>query len=335
MSLKTGAKNAVKKCMGVKPDEKVVILSDSNTAKIGKNLESAALNVTDDVKFFNLASYGDRPLSRFPQTIEKEADEADVTFWTARSYDGELESVRIPFIEAALNDGRHGHMVNVTEDVMKYGMSVDYEKIKKFTERLAEKLERTETIRVTNEQGTDLEVTFSDKHNWIPSTGVYKEKGYWGNLPDGEIYTVPFTMEGKIVVDGMLGDHFPNKFQHEDLQKDPLTVVVENNDKPHSTEIHCENKELEREVKEYLSRNECSSRVGEFGMGTNIFLDKFTNNSLLDEKYPGVHIAFGDPLGRETNADWSCPEHLDMILTKTNVWLDGEKILEDGEYLIL
>ena len=103
MSLKTGAENAVEKCMGVRPDEKVVILSDRSTAKIGKNLKSAAKNITDDVKFFNLNLYDDRPLSYFPDQIEQQADLADVTFWTAKSYDGELESLRKPFIKAAVD----------------------------------------------------------------------------------------------------------------------------------------------------------------------------------------------------------------------------------------
>jgi len=334
MSLKTGAKNAVENCMCVRPDEKVVIISDSHTAKIGEILKCAAQNITNDVRFFNLNSYGDRPLSYFPEQIEEQADRADVTFWTAKSYDRELESLRMPFIKAAIEGGRHGHMVNVTEDVMKEGMAADYQEIKEFTEKLREKLVDTQTIRVKNEQGTDIKAAFSDKYNWVPSTGVYEEEGYWGNLPDGEVYTVPLTMEGKLVIDGMLGDHFPNKFGHEDLQRTPLTIHVENNGKPRATEIHCENKELEEEVKDYISRNKCTSIVGEFGMGTNIFLDDFTNNSLLDEKYPGIHIAFGDPLGSETGADWTCPEHLDMILTKTNVWLDEEKVIEDGEYLI-
>ncbi|MBS3781608.1 MAG: aminopeptidase [Candidatus Thermoplasmatota archaeon] len=334
MSLKEGAKNAVKNCMCVNPDEKVVIISDSNTTKIGKNLKCAAQSITGDVKFFNLESYGDRPLSYFPDQIEQQADRADVTFWTAKSYDGELESLRKPFIETAVDGGRHGHMVNVTEDVMKQGMTGDYQKIKEFTEKLREKLVDTETIRIKNEQGTDIKTTFSDRYKWVPSTGVYHEEGYWGNLPDGEIYTVPATMEGKLVVDGMIGDHFPNKYGHEDLEQTPVVIEVENNGKPRATEVRCENKELEEDLKDYLSRNECTSIVGEFGMGTNIFLDGFTNNSLLDEKYPGVHIAFGDPLGLETDADWKCPEHLDMILTKTNVWLDDEKVIEDGEYLI-
>ncbi len=334
MSLKTGAKNAVKDCMGVGPDENVVIITDPDSVNIGKNLKSAAQNITDEVKFINLDSYGERPLSYFPEDIEQQAEMADVTFWTANSYDRELESLRKPFIESAIDGGRHCHMVNVTENVMKHGMTADYQKIKEFTERLRKKLVDIETITVRNEQGTDVKATFSDVYDWVPSTGIYQEEGYWGNLPDGEIYTVPAEMEGKLVIDGMLGDHFPNRYKHEDLQKTPVIIEVENKEKPRATEVRCENKDLEKELKDYISRSECTSIVGEFGMGTNLFLDGFTNNSLLDEKYPGVHVALGDPLGLDTGADWSCPEHLDMILTKTHVWFDDEKVIEEGEYLI-
>ncbi len=334
MSLEEGARTAVKTCMGVKPEEKVVIVTDDESLNIGKELRAAALDITNHVRFFNLAIYGDRPLSKFPEAIKTEVEQADVTFWTAHSYEGELESVRQPFIYAALAGGRHGHMVNVTEDLMESGMAVDYDQIKEFTEKLFDKLKGVETIRVENEQGTDIEATFSDRRKWVPSTGIYHEPGHWGNLPDGEIYTAPWTMEGKIVVDGLLGDYFPNEFKHADLEETPLTVMVENNEKPHSTDISCDNDEIEKEVKDYLSRHECSSFVGEFGLGTNIFLEEFSNNPLQDEKYPGVHIAFGDPIAEETYANWQCPEHLDMILTNCNVWLDDEKIMEDGGYLI-
>ncbi|MBS3781174.1 MAG: aminopeptidase [Candidatus Thermoplasmatota archaeon] len=334
MLLEEGAKTAVKTCMGVKPDEDLVILSDDSTLNIGKKLKEAAFEITDHVEFFNLDSYGNRPLSTFPDVIKNEVERADVTFWTAHSYEGELESVRQPFIENALAGGRHGHMVNVTKKVMECGMTVDYNKISEFTNHLAQKAKDVDTIRVKNEQGTDIEVTFSDKRRWVPSDGIYHEPNHWGNLPDGEVYTAPLTMEGKIVVDGLLGDYFPNKFPHSDLVETPLTVMVENNEKPHSTQISCDNDEIEKEVKDYLSKHECSSIVGEFGLGTNIFLENFSNNSLLDEKYPGVHIALGDPLGGDTGADWKCPEHLDMILTKCDVWFDDEMIMENGEYLI-
>ncbi len=334
MSLEKAAKTAVKTCMGVKDGEYVVIVSDRSTLNIGKELRKAALESTNGVRFFNLDIYGERPLDYFPDTIKKAATEADVTFWTAHSYEGELETTRRPFIEAAMVGGRHAHMVGITEQVMNDAVAVDYDILDEFTHKLAAKLKETGEVRVTNPQGTDLKARFNDRWKWVPSTGICKLPGHWHNLPGSEVYTAPWRMEGTIVVDGVLGDYFSNMFSHADFQETPLTVEVENKERPRCVDLKCENEDILEEVKKYLSLNECSSLVGEMGLGTNIFLDEITENTLQDEKFPGVHIAFGDPMGSETGADWSCPEHLDMILTKCNVWLDDEKIMEEGDYLI-
>ena len=47
-----------------------------------------------------------------------------------------------------------------------------------------------------------------------------------------------------------------------------------------------------------------SDRVGEFAIGTNIGVHDVIGNILQDEKIPGIHIAFGNPYGAHTGADW-------------------------------
>jgi aminopeptidase len=44
--------------------------------------------------------------------------------------------------------------------------------------------------------------------------------------------------------------------------------------------------------------------VGEFAIGTNIGVRDVIGNILQDEKIPGIHIAFGNPYGAHTGADW-------------------------------
>ncbi len=335
MSLEKGCRTAVITCMGVKKNDKVTILSDNESENIGKTLRSVALEVTPHVRFFNLDLYGERPLKRFPEPIRKAATDSTVTFWTAGSIGGELETVRQPFIKAALVGGRHGHLVNITEDVVKAALAVDYEKIKDFTNKLHKLLVDVDTIRVTNPQGSDFVAKFSNSWRWVPSTGICHDIGHWNNLPDGEVYTAPMNMEGKIVADGKIGDFLGNKYHHSDLQETPIHYKIENQKRPKVVEVYCENEELMKDVSDYLSQHKCSSYVGEFGFGTNIFLKKLSDNTLQDEKFPGVHIAFGDPLAEETYADWVCPQHLDNILTRCNVWLDDDhQILKEGKYLI-
>lgn len=77
-----------------------------------------------------------------------------------------------------------------------------------------------------------------------------------------------------------------------------------------------------------------SNRIGEIGFGTNISLKKFYNVIGIDEKYPGNHIAFGNPYGEKTNASWTSKIHVDCVIKKCNTWINGKQILKNGKYLI-
>ena len=57
-------------------------------------------------------------------------------------------------------------------------------------------------------------------------------------------------------------------------------------------------------------------------------------NLLQDEKVPGVHLAFGDPYGSQTGADWTSTTHVDVLTRDCNVWIDDEKVIEKGKYLL-
>ena len=58
-----------------------------------------------------------------------------------------------------------------------------------------------------------------------------------------------------------------------------------------------------------------------------------TGNLLQDEKLPGIHIAFGDPLARATGADWGATTHIDVIPTDCTIKVDGELLMQDGEFI--
>ncbi len=333
MSLKDGCETAVNTCMGVTAQDKVVIVSDEFSEKIGLGLRKAALEATPQVRYFKLELYGSRPLDKLPDAIQDAAKEATVTFWTGKSLKGELETVRQPFIKAALVGGRHAHMVDITEKIMESGMAANYEEISKFTNSIHERLKKVDEIRVVNELGTDLTARF-DNVKWVASTGLNHTPGHWINLPSGEVFTAPTEMEGKIVVDGVLGEYIGERYKHADLLETPLTVDIAMDERAKAVDIQCENEEILAEMEEYLSLHDCSNWVGEFGIGTNLYLKELIDNMLQDEKFPGVHVAFGDPIQSETYAGWTCPEHIDMVLTHCDVWFDGKKIMEDGKYLI-
>ena len=55
---------------------------------------------------------------------------------------------------------------------------------------------------------------------------------------------------------------------------------------------------------------------------------------LQDEKVPGVHIAFGDPYGSQTHADWTSQTHVDVLTRECDVWIDDDQVIERGQYLL-
>ncbi|MFO7991327.1 MAG: aminopeptidase [Thermoplasmata archaeon] len=333
MSLENGCKTAVNTCMNIRPDDRVLIVSDKETLKIGQKLKDIILDITPQMRFFNLDIYGNRPLKKLPDQIESEARASTATFWTAQSIDGELESVRMPFFQAAVYKGRHAHMVNITEEIVEKGLGGDYREIERFTNKVHSMAVESKEVRMTSEKGTDLTAKVG-KYKWIASTGIIQQIGQWHNLPDGEIFTTPYEMEGTLVVDGTLGDYFDGKYPLDTTLEDPLYIEIENKEKPQAVKVECDNDTLEHEIQDYLNRNRCSSYIGELGIGTNLLVDELIGNMLLDEKHPGIHIAFGDPLNNMTFAGWSCPTHLDMIVRDSNIWFDDKQIIEKGKYLI-
>ena len=56
---------------------------------------------------------------------------------------------------------------------------------------------------------------------------------------------------------------------------------------------------------------------------------------MQDEKFPGVHIAMGSPYPEKTKAKWDSKVHVDGVIKNTTVFVDGEKIMHKGKYLII
>ena len=129
------------------------------------------------------------------------------------------------------------------------------------------------------------------------------------------------------MIDGILGDFFNQKYGN--LEKTPVTIPITDS-RAQVEKISCSDEELLKELKEYLKQDENANRVGEFAVGTNIALRGFVGNLLQDEKFPGVHVAFGYPYPDETGADWKSDGHLDGIMKNCSIWFDDTQIMEDG-----
>ena len=185
------------------------------------------------------------------------------------------------------------------------------------------------SIEVTTPAGTEFTVLLNPNYTWKVSDGLIGAED-WSNLPDGEVFTCADSVpEGVIVVDGILGDYFSEKYGL--LDETPVTLEIEGS---RVKEVRCANEELVAELKEYMKQDENANRIGEFAIGTNIGLDRLVGNLLQDEKFPGVHVALGHGYPEKTGSDWKSDAHMDAVLRRTTIKVEGKTIMEDGRFTI-
>jgi aminopeptidase len=324
-----GAENAIR-CMGVTARDRVFIITDYERESIAHRVAVAALAQHADVTVRFLEHYGVRPLTAFSDDLRNELIQArpTVTFYIATAQPGEI-AFRIPLLPFLAQElkVRHGHMIGIDEALMADGMCADYDEVFSLTNQVYELVRNAQTIHVTSAKGSNVTATFHKDWQWIPCHGRYHEQGKWGNLPEGEVFTTPATLDGTLVCD-VLGDYFSEKYG---VLEHPVVITVKHS---YVTEVTSHNEALANELRDYLFSNPNGNRAGEFAIGTLASLKKLVGNLLQDEKMPGLHVAFGNPYPQFTGADWDAKIHVDVIPTSCTIEVDGHTIMSNGAFTI-
>ncbi len=328
-TLKQGAKQAVVICMKIKPKDMVVIVGDKQSKKIINALEKECLAITSNVKHFILEDFGKRPLKKLPKEIAKATKLSTAAFYTASSQPGEKVAIRNPIVELAIaHGGRQAHMPGVNEYLMKTGMCTDYRLVKKISKKVYNLIKKAKRIMITTDKGTNLNIELDPTLKWKVCDGDIP-RIISSNLPDGEVYTCAKRVNGIAVIDGVLGDYFSHKYGI--ITKTPVYAEIKNS---RVVKLNCKNKKLEKELKTYIKQDKNANRIGEFAFGTNIGLKKLCGRMLQDEKFPGIHFAFGHGYPKVTGAKWNSKAHCDAIILKPNVYVNGKQLMKGGKYLL-
>ena len=277
---------------------------------------------------FVLEQVATRPLAGLPAPIVAEMERSDVSILAVHVQPNELKS-RMELTDIVNRRRmRHAHMVNINRQIMLEGMRADYQRVDRLSTRVLELVQVAHEVRATTPAGSDFRATLNPEYRWLKTSGLISPDK-WGNLPGGEVFTTPGEVNGTFVIDGVVGDYLCERFGS--LEDAPLTIHVEKN---RLVDAQSENTELERAFWSYTHTDENSDRVGEFAIGTNIDLTHVIGNILQDEKFPGIHIAFGNPYGAHTGADWYSSTHIDVVGTHFDIWVDDQQIMKDGRFLI-
>lgn len=327
-----GAQNAVSVCLKIKPNEKVTLITDDSCVEIAASIARELDALGCKWNSFKLESIAARPLMEMPQIVLDDMESSQVSIFAVQVQPNELHS-RMQMTDVVNRRRmRHAHMVNITPEIMMQGMRADFLAIDRLSQAVLEKVRQATYVRATTLAGTDIHAQLSASHRWFKTSGIISPEK-WGNLPGGECFTAPAEVNGVFVVDGVVGDFLCARYGI--LRKNPLTINIESN---RITRVVCSDKDLERDFWAYTHTDENSDRVGEFAIGTNIGVDHVIGNILQDEKFPGVHIAFGDPYGAHTGANWKSSTHIDVVGLGFNIWLGDaageEQIMREGQFLL-
>ncbi len=309
---------AIQQCMAVKQNEKVLVITDEIKREIGYSLYSNAIRLGFKSLLVEMKSgkiNGEEPSEEIAHLMGK----FDVVFIpTAKS---------LTHTDARRNASKKGARIatfpGITKEVMIRGLNADYKKISKLSIKLANVLEKGNEIKVTAPAGTDI--TFKIKgRKAIASKGLFHKKGESGNLPTGETFLAPVegTSNGVFVVDGSMAGLGL-------IKNAAIKIEVKNG---YATKISGGSTANRlRKMLDSVGKN--ARNIAEFGIGTNDSA-KLSGILLEDEKVLGtVHIALGNNISMGGNVN--VPIHLDGVIKKPTVYLDGKKIMSNGKLLVV
>ncbi len=327
-----GAHSAVATCLRIDPAEKVTLIADRATEPIAASLAAQLAERGCAWNAFLLEDVAPRPLAGMPAPVLADMESSQVSIFAVQVQPNELRS-RMQMTDVVNRRRmRHAHMVNITPEIMCQGMRADFDLVDRLSQKVLDRVRRAKRIRATTAAGTGITAEMNPDYKWFKTSGIISPEK-WGNLPGGECFTSPGEVNGTFVVDGVVGDWLCARYGL--LANAPLTIEIARN-----RIVRCAsaNRQLEEDFWAYTHTDENSDRVGEFAIGTNLGVERVIGNILQDEKFPGIHIAFGNPYGEHTGAPWRSGTHIDVVGLGFNIWLekeDGEEqIMRDGRFLI-
>jgi aminopeptidase len=170
-------------------------------------------------------------------------------------------------------------------------------------------------------EGPNVDLSLSiEARRFINSAGSF-------NMPDGEIYTSPIEDSAE----GWIRFSYPAVMSGKEVAGVELTFEA-------GKVVQASAEKNERFLKASFEVDEGASRVGEFAIGTNSQINRFTKNILFDEKIGGtIHLALGSGFP-EVGGTIESGIHWDMICDMKDggrIFVDGELFYDSGQFVVL
>jgi aminopeptidase len=180
----------------------------------------------------------------------------------------------------------------------------------------AQALSEVRELRIVG-PGTDLKVGVEGRR-WKPADGRY-------NMPDGEVYTSPV----ETVTEGEISFAFPALFHGREVTDIKLRFEG-------GRVVAAEATRGGEYLDALLELDDGARRLGEVAFGLNYEIDRFTQNTLFDEKIGGtMHVALGSSF-EDLGGQNTSVLHWDLVCdlrADGEVHADGEVVWRAGRFL--
>ncbi len=305
----------VRECMGVREGESVLVVANPATLGLGERLRGEAGRAGADAVLALMAersSHAGEP----PAPVAAAMREADVVLAPT------VQSLSHTAARKAASEAgaRIATLPGVNEDQLARLMSADMPELRRRGHAIAELLTAGEEATITCANGSDLRLSLRGR-TAIPDAGELTAPSAFGNLPCGEGFISPddADCEGTLVIDGTIATV--------GIPAEPVRLTVEG-----GRLVDATGPEGARLLELLSAHGEEGTTIAELGIGTNERAE-LTGQIIEDEKLLGTaHVAFGasEAIGGRVQV----PVHLDSVVMRPVVAVDGQVIVRDGELLL-
>jgi leucyl aminopeptidase (aminopeptidase T) len=313
--LERAMRAVINDCLAVRESEEVLVVANPATIGLGERLRGEAGKAGADAVMALMKerqSHGSEP----PDTVAAAMAAADAVLVPT------LQSMSHTEARRAANEAgtRVATLPGVTEDMLARVMSADVAEVRRRSLAVAERLTEGSEAHITCPNGSDFRIGLEGRDG-IEDSGDITTPGAFGNLPCGEGFIAPVegTSEGKLVIDGSIAEV--------GIVDSPVELTVEGG------KLKSAEGGMAQRLMDLLAPGgEGGTNVAELGIGTN---EKATLTGVVleDEKILGTcHVAFGASAG--IGGTVQVPVHIDCVVMKPDLSIDGEPLVRGGELLV-
>lgn len=310
--LSRAAERAVKQSLKLRPGESFLLVTDKEKLEIAEALAYWAKRQGAETTTY-LMTESLRPITKPTKLFREMARKA-----TAIAYLLDSRIDEKPFrgfmVETARKHGRICMMPGITREMVERLVNIDYEELRRFTQKVIRVLRNADHITLKNPEGTHIEFSVQNRR-WINSSGDISRRGKHGNLPAGECYTAPVeeTFTGRLVI-SLIDDQQGRGIM--EFERGRL--------------VRWQGKGV-KAVVQRIGRDLSGMIIGEFGIGTNKAARLSPHMLEAEKAFGTAHFAIGDSYGLGLN---SSRHHYDALINRVTIKTRSRVVVQNGKFLV-